>query len=122
MPAKLLELKNTIRLIQELNSEITDIETEIKSIMDGIDFPILAIHGISYRVGAIVLSEIGDFSKFDSPDKILAYLDYFRPPINLGNWSPLTPIWKSEVQGIYAAHYLTLLNLSAFGIQHLLSI
>ena len=65
MPAKSLELKHTIKLIRELDSEIEEIENEIKVIMDEINSPILSIPGISYRMG--------DFSQFDSPDKILAY-------------------------------------------------
>ena len=73
MPAKSLELKHTIKLIQELTSEIDEIEAEIKSIMDEINSPILTIPGISYSMGAMILAEIGDFSRFDSPDKILAY-------------------------------------------------
>ena len=73
MPAKSLELKHTIKLIQELDSEIDEIEKEIKIIMDNINSPILTIPGISYRMGAMILSEIGSFSKFDSPDKILAF-------------------------------------------------
>lgn len=73
MPAKSLELKHTIKLIKELSSQIDEIETEIKSIMDKIYSPILSIPCISYRMGAIIIAEIGDFSKFDSPDKILAY-------------------------------------------------
>ena len=73
LPAKSLELKHTINLIRELSSEIDEIETEIKKIMDSIDSPILSIPGISYGIGAMIVSEIGDFSRFDSPDKILAY-------------------------------------------------
>ena len=73
MPAKSLELKHTIKLIQELTSEIDEIEIEIKSIMDEINSPILTISGISYRMGAMIIAEIGDFTRFDSPDKILAY-------------------------------------------------
>ena len=73
MPAKSLELKHTIKLIQELTSEIDEIETEIKSIMDEINSPILTIPGISYNMGAMIIAEIGDFSRFDSADKILAY-------------------------------------------------
>jgi transposase len=73
MPAKSLELKHTIRLIRELDSEISEIESEIKSIMDEINSPILSIPGINYRMGAMIIAEIGDFSRFDSPDKILAY-------------------------------------------------
>ena len=73
MPAKSLELKHTLKLIGELDSEISEIESEIKRIMDQIDSPILTIPGIGYRMGAMILAEIGDFSRFDSPDKILAY-------------------------------------------------
>ena len=73
MPAKSLELKHTIHLIGELDSEIKEIEAEIKRIMDEINSPILTIPGISYRMGAMIIAEIGDFSRFDSPDRILAY-------------------------------------------------
>ena len=65
MPAKSLELKHTIKLIQELTSEIDEIENEIKIIMDKINPPILSIPGINYRMGAMVIAEIGDFSRFD---------------------------------------------------------
>ena len=73
MPAKSLELKHTINLIGELNLEVKEIESEIKNIMDTINSPILSIPGINYRMGAMILAEIGDFERFDSPDKILAY-------------------------------------------------
>lgn len=74
MPAKSLELKHTIKLIQELTIEINEVETEIKRIMDEeVNSPILTIPGISYRMGAMIIAEIGDFNRFDSADKILAY-------------------------------------------------
>ncbi len=73
LPAKSLELKHTIKLIRELNSEITEIEAEIKKIMDVIDSPIISIPGIGQNLGAVILAEIGDFSQFESPDKILAF-------------------------------------------------
>ncbi len=73
MPAKSMELKHTIRLIGELTAEIEEIEAEIKRIMDDLQPPILTIPGISYRMGAMILAEIGDLSMFDSPDKLLAY-------------------------------------------------
>ena len=76
MPAKSLELKHTIKLIQELDSEIDEIENEIKTIMDEINSPILSIPGINYRMGAMIIAEIGDFNRFDSPDKILAYAGF----------------------------------------------
>lgn len=73
MPAKSLELKHTIKLIHELTDEIDEIEISIKSIMDSIHSPILSIPGINYRMGAMIIAEIGDFNRFSSPDKILAY-------------------------------------------------
>ena len=76
MPAKSLELKHTIKLIQELTSEIDEIENEIKLIMDEIKSPILSIPGINYRMGAMIIAEIGDFNRFASPDKILAYAGF----------------------------------------------
>ena len=73
MPAKSLELKHTIQLIQVLDAEIEDIEKEINSIMDEVHSPITTIPGIGTRMGAMILAEVGDFSNFDSADKILAY-------------------------------------------------
>ncbi len=72
MPAKSLELKHTIALIRELDAEIEEIENEINSIMEKLHSPITTIPGIGNRTGAMILAEIGDFSKFDSPDKVLA--------------------------------------------------
>ena len=73
MSAKSLELKHTIALIGELDTEIEEIEEEINSIMDEVHSPITTIPGIGTRMGAMILAEVGDFSNFDSPDKILAY-------------------------------------------------
>ena len=73
MKMKSMELQHTIRLIRELDAEIDEIEIAIKEIMDEMAPPILTIPGLSYRMGAMILAEIGDFSRFDSPDKILAY-------------------------------------------------
>lgn len=73
MPAKSLELRHPITLIREVNAEIKEIETEIQTLIESIQSPITTIPSIRLRMGAIILAEIGDFSRFDSPDKILAY-------------------------------------------------
>ena len=73
MPAKSLELQHTIRLIRELNAEITEIEEQIQSIMDELHSPITTIPGLGFRMAAMILAEVGDFTRFDSPDKLLAY-------------------------------------------------
>lgn len=73
MPAKSLELQHTIRLIRELDTEITDIETAIQAIMEELRSPITTTPGMGLRMGAMILAEVGDFSRFDSPDKLLTY-------------------------------------------------
>ena len=76
MPAKSLELKHTIKLICALTIDIDEIEAEISKMMDKIASPITTIPGIGNNMGAMIISEIGDFSRFSSPDKILAYAGY----------------------------------------------
>ena len=65
---------HTIKLIQELTSEINEIEDSIQQIMDELNPPILSIPGMGVNSAAVILAEIGDFSNFSSPDKILAYV------------------------------------------------
>ncbi len=100
MPAKSLELKHTIKLIQELTVEIDEIEATIKRIMDEeIHSPILTIPGISYRMGAMIIAEIGDFSRFDSADTQIRYShmqECLPPLINRGSWITVIPIWRNE--------------------------
>ena len=73
MPAKSLELQHTIRLIRELDNEIAEIEEQIQAIMNEINSPITTIPGLGFRMAAMILAEVGDFTRFDSPDKLLAY-------------------------------------------------
>lgn len=72
-PAKSMELKHTLHLIDVMTTEIDEIETAINIIMNELDSPITTIPGIRNRMGAMILAEIGDFSRFDNPDQILAY-------------------------------------------------
>lgn len=73
MPAKSLELQHTIRLIRELNAEIAEIEQQIQTLMEKLHSPITTIPGLGFRMAAMTLAEVGDFTRFDSPDKLLAY-------------------------------------------------
>ena len=73
LPAKSLELRHTIHLIRILDSEINDIEKEINKIMESINSPITTIPGLGARMAAMIIAETGDFSRFESADKLLAY-------------------------------------------------
>lgn len=72
-PIKSLELQQTIHLIEVMQEQIDQIESQIIPIVDKINSPIMSIPGISYRMAAIILAEIGDFNRFSSAEKILAY-------------------------------------------------
>jgi len=67
------ELQQTIRIIQNVQSELDILDNHIKFIMKEINSPILSIPGISYILASIILAEIGDISNFDNPSKLLAY-------------------------------------------------
>ncbi len=73
IPAKSLELQHTIRLIRELDAEIAEIEERIQSIMNDLHSPITTIPGMGVRMAVMILAEVGDFTRFVSPDKLLAY-------------------------------------------------
>lgn len=73
MPAKSLELRHTLQMIQDMDNAMEEIESRIEELLDAINSPILSMPGISTKMGAMIIAEIGDFNRFSSPDKILAY-------------------------------------------------
>lgn len=73
MSVKSIELKQTIRQIDALTADIEKVEASIRKIMDKSSSSIMTIPGINYRMGAMILAEIGDFNRFDNADQILAY-------------------------------------------------
>lgn len=67
------ELKQTLRLINSLQDEINSLDLEIKALMNEIQSPITSIPGISNTLGSMILSEIGDISRFDTPAQLQAF-------------------------------------------------
>ena len=66
-PAKSLELQHAIDHIRFLDQEIKEIESRIFAFLDTNPPKMLGISGIGPRMAA------GDFKRFSSPDKLLAY-------------------------------------------------
>ncbi|MGM9606578.1 MAG: transposase [Oscillospiraceae bacterium] len=50
-----------------------EVETQIKECIWEIDLPCLSLPGIGELSAAVILSEFGCFSKFDSPSKMLTF-------------------------------------------------
>ena len=72
-PALSFELQQTIAAIRFQQSQINAADQRIKEVMLGLRSPILSVPGISYTLGAIILAEIGDISRFAPPAKLLAF-------------------------------------------------
>ncbi len=94
MPAKSLELQHTIQLIWELDAEI---EAALQTIMDELHSPITTIPGIGYRMGAMILAEVGGFSRFDSPDKLMAYAGMSPSTYQSGQFKNCYPHMEKRV-------------------------
>ena len=73
MPAKALELKHTISLIKVISEEIDEVDAQIKKIVDESGTTLTTIPGLGYATVAAILAEVGDFSNFENPDKVLAF-------------------------------------------------
>ena len=82
--AKAIELRQTIKLIQVLDSDIAKIEEQIQSQVQ--DSPITSIPSISFKMAAMIQAEIGDFNRFSSPDKILAFAGLSSTTYQSGNF------------------------------------
>ncbi len=66
------ELQQTIRLIQSVQTEINELDKQIKLVVDELNTPLMTIPGVGYTIAAIILAEIGDINNFFSPAKLLA--------------------------------------------------
>lgn len=68
-----IQIKHSLKQIELLDNQLKEIDLKIKEIMDELNSVILTIPGISYTLGSIILSEIGNIDKFASPTKLLAF-------------------------------------------------
>ena len=69
----LQEMEITIDIYNQLQSKVEEIEQQINDCVLGLDPPMLTIPGIGISSAAVILSEFGDLSKFNSPSKLLSF-------------------------------------------------
>ena len=72
-PAIGTQIKMLIEQIQMLQKQIDLLDIDISNIMESLNSPISSIPGIGIWLGAIIISEIGDINRFNSPKKLLAF-------------------------------------------------
>jgi transposase len=68
-----IELETLLDLYSQLDGKIDEVDTQISGIIENLNPPTLSIKGIGPISAAIILSELGDISRFESPDKMLAF-------------------------------------------------
>lgn len=85
-----IQITHSISQIELITKQIKDVENSIKEIMDNLDSKIITIPGIGYILGATILAEIGNISKFDSPKKLLAFAGLDPSVIQSGNFNATT--------------------------------
>jgi len=68
-----IELETLLDLMAQLESKINSVEAEITQMIEVLNPPTLSIKGVGAISAAVIVSEFGDFSRFDSPDKMLSF-------------------------------------------------
>ena len=89
-PAISKQVACIIEQLTLLRKQIDAIDNDIKEIMIILNSPILSIPGISYNLGSIILSEIGDIKRFSTPKKLLAYAGLDPSVKQSGNFNAST--------------------------------
>lgn len=69
----LQEMDMTLELYSQIHSKIDAVDVQIRECISEIDPPILTIPGVGVLSAAIILSEYGDFSKYENPSKMLSF-------------------------------------------------
>ena len=88
------ELKQTVKRIQFLSSQMSEIEREIDSVMAELNSPITPIPNIGNLLGATILYEIGDIKNFGTPPtNFLLLRAVNRPHTNPANTPQPTLRW-----------------------------
>jgi len=69
-----MQLRQLLEMIQLLEKQIVELETEMEQYLQKLNTPITTCPGIGNVLGAIIVSEIGDISRFSEPKKLVAFV------------------------------------------------
>lgn len=68
-----VELETLLDLHSQIDCKIDRVEAEISQIVKELNPPTLSIKGIGEFSAAVIISEFGDFSRFDNPGQMLSF-------------------------------------------------
>lgn len=67
------EIKQLINQIIFIENQIKEVSKEIKELYSKLDNHLLSVPGVGQNLAPVILAEIGDINKFDSPSKLIAF-------------------------------------------------
>ena len=85
---KALEMQYYLDQIELNTAYIRRYEAAIREIMNEIDSPITTIPGIGLVLGAMILAELGDVTRFATPEKVLAFAGLGPSIYQSGKYTP----------------------------------
>lgn len=85
---KALEMQYYLDQIELNTAYIRRYEAAIREIMNEIDSPITTIPGIGLVLGAMILAELGDVTRFATPEKVLAFAGLDPSIYQSGKYTP----------------------------------
>ena len=68
-----LLVESIVKEIKFIDTEVTRIEAQITAIVDKLGYKLHAMTGINHVIAAKLIGEIGDISRFPTPDKLAKY-------------------------------------------------
>ena len=69
-----MQLRQLLEMIELLERQLIELETEIEQYLVKLDTPITTCPGVGKVLGAVILSEIGDITRFPEPKKLVAFV------------------------------------------------
>ena len=67
------EIKQLVEQIKFIEKQIVELEKQLQTLLEKFDTPIQTLPGIGPVLGAIILSEIGDITRFKDVSKLVAF-------------------------------------------------
>lgn len=69
-----MQLRQLLEMIELLERQLDELESEIDCYLAKLNTPITTCPGVGNVLGAVILSEIGDISRFSEPKKLVAFV------------------------------------------------
>lgn len=69
-----MQLRQLLEMIELLERQLVELETEIEQYLHKLNTPITSCPGVGNVLGAVILGEIGDITRFSEPKKLVAFV------------------------------------------------